>query len=103
MGGAAAAVAASVCCAGPAIGPLLISLLGIGPAVAVASLRPYTGVLLACSGLLIAGAFWMNARQKSCGIDRRAIALRSVSRALSWVSAVAWFGAVVAAIYSRAH
>jgi hypothetical protein len=99
MGGAATAAAVSACCAGPALGPLVVALFGASGAVTLELLRPYTAVLLAFSGLAIGVAFWLNARgARQCAIDRRSTVLRAISRTLVWGSVLVWLGAVVAVL-----
>ena len=101
IGGAATAAAVLACCAGPTLGPLVIALLGVGPAVGLEGLRPYAFLILIGSGIFIGLAFWLNARQKSCGLDRYTKIVRVASRALTWISATVWVGAITAVVWAR--
>lgn len=55
IGAAAAAVAASLCCLGPAV----VALLGTGGAIAVARLEPWRPYLLGFGALVLAVAFYL--------------------------------------------
>jgi hypothetical protein len=102
MGGAATAAAVSACCAGPALGPLVIALLGAGGAVALEGLRPYMVPLLVVSGLSIGVSFWLNARSvRACSPQRSSALVHFSSRLLTWASAVVWLGAVAAVLWAR--
>lgn len=101
IGGAATAAAVSACCAGPAFGPILVSLLGAGGAVTLEGLRPYALPLLALSGVAIGASFWLAAHNKACAAGRRRSPLGAVSRGVLWVSALIWFGAVGAVVWAR--
>ena len=94
MGGASTVAAVSVCCVGPALGPLLLSVLGIGPVVALEGMRAYTIPMLAASSVLIGLSFWSSARQKNCS-GRLAAFFCAASRTMSWISAIVWLGAFV--------
>jgi hypothetical protein len=100
LGGAATAAAVSACCAGPALGPLVISFLGAGGAVALEGLRPYAVPLLVFSGFAIGVSFWLRMRGRACAANRRS-RLHDASRVLLWVSALVWLGAVAAAAWAR--
>jgi hypothetical protein len=102
MGGAATAAAVSACCAGPALGPLVVAIFGVGGAVGLEGLRPYTTPLLVASGLAIGASFWLNARStKRCTADRASMPVRVVRRALPWASVVVWLVAVVAVVWAH--
>jgi hypothetical protein len=102
MGGVATAAAVSACCAGPALGPLVIALLGAGGAVALEGLRPYMVPLLVVSGLAIGVSFWLNARSvPACSPQRSWALVRFSSRLLTWASAFVWLGAVAAVLWAR--
>jgi hypothetical protein len=102
MGAAATVAAVSACCAGPALGPLVVSLFGAGGAVALEGLRPYSAPLLVLSGLAIGASLWMNARNaKRCSSDRPSRVVRGISRTLSFVSSAVWLAAVAAVVWAR--
>jgi hypothetical protein len=97
MGVAATAAAVSACCAGPALGPLVVSILGAGGAVALEGLRPYSVLLLAFSGLAVGASFWLNARRaRSCTVRGAASIARVAARAVLCISAIVWLAAVAA-------
>ena len=102
MGGASSVVAVSICCAGPAIGPLLLSVLGIGPTVALEALHRYTIPMLAGSAVLIGLSFWSSARQKNCS-GRLPAFFCAASRAMSWISAIVWASAVLVYVVWGSH
>ncbi len=64
-GALAAAFAASACC----IGPLVLTLIGIGGAASALALEPYRPYLLILTGALLGGAFYVTYRRpaRSCG------------------------------------
>ena len=83
-GGTATAIAVAACCAGPAIGPLVVAMFGVGAAAALAGLRPYSIPLLALSGLVIAISLWRATRRaKACVPGVRAPGVM-VSRGILW-------------------
>lgn len=91
-GAALGAGAASMCC----VGPLAVSILGVGGAVAAAGLRPYRLYLLVGSFLLIGYGFWdVAGRRRACaegGCSDRGL---SLSRAIVWVAALLWMIALL--------
>jgi hypothetical protein len=93
-GGLSALVAgiAGLCC----VGPLGIALLGVGGAVAAASLKPYRLPLLAVSFVLLTAAFWRTYRPRivSTDVSCPIIAGRATRIGL-WVAAVVWGTALV--------
>lgn len=102
MGGAATAAAVSACCAGPALGPLVVTLFGASGAVALEGFRPYTILLLVASGLAIGVSFWLNARSaRRCSVERASMPFQAVMRRLPWVSAVVWLAAVIAVVWAK--
>ena len=62
MGAAGAATLASLCCVGPAV----VATLGVGGAVAVASLAPYRLYLLLGAAALLGVGFWFAYRPRKC-------------------------------------
>lgn len=102
IGSAATAAAVAACCSGPALGPLVVALLGAGGAVALEGLRPYTVPLLAVSAGAIGFSFWLSRRSAAaCSRPLRPSYLRIASTSLVWVSALVWIAAVVALLWSR--
>lgn len=99
IGSATAAAAVAACCSGPALGPLVVMLLGAGGAVALEGLRPYTVPLLAVSAAAIGLSFWLS-RRGAAGCTRRS-PLRIASTSLVWVSTVVWIAAVGALLWAR--
>src|SRR5262245_16839087 len=61
-GAALVATAATACCSGPVIAPLVVGVFGAGGAAWAAGLRPYGSWLLAASALLLAYGFWSTRR-----------------------------------------
>lgn len=102
MGGAATAAAVSACCAGPALGPLVIALLGASGTVALEGLRPYVVPLLVVSGVAIGASFWLNVRgARACTVQRGSPLVRFSSRLLTLASGLVWLGAVAAILWAR--
>lgn len=99
IGSAAAAAAVAACCSGPALGPLVVMLLGAGGAVALEGLRPYTLPLLAVSAAAIGFSFWLN-RRSAARCTRRS-PLRIAFTSLVWVSVLVWIAAVGALLWAR--
>ena len=88
-GAALVSVVASACCVGPVIGPLVVTVLGAGGAAWAASLKPYSGWLLAFAGVMLAAGFYGSYRgRRSCsGPPRRRDQL---VRGVLWLSAALW-------------
>ncbi|MGB6985940.1 MAG: hypothetical protein WBD74_08235 [Candidatus Aquilonibacter sp.] len=102
MGSATTAAIASACCAGPALGPLVVSVFGAGGAVALEGFRPYAIPLLILSGLAIVASFWMSARgAKRCSTTGPSKVARAVSLVVLGISSAAWIAAVAAVLWSR--
>lgn len=100
IGSAATATAVAACCSGPALGPLVVAILGVGGAVALEGLRPYAVPLLVVSALAIGVSFWLSVRgARRCTPRRSPIGL--VSRSLVWLSALVWVGALTALLWAR--
>lgn len=99
LGGAATVAAVSACCAGPAIGPLVVGLLGASGAVRLEMLRPYSLLLLMASGAVIALSLWLGARNRPCTTGPRR-ALTRVSRAIGWLAAAGWLSAAGAVAWA---
>lgn len=94
IGGALAAAAASLCCVGPVIAPLIIAVLGAGGAAWAASLQPYSPYLLLGSALLVGYAFWSIYRRKdACDVDEvRSDGRRRGARVVVWIT---WLAAAI--------
>jgi hypothetical protein len=89
-GAAFVSVVASACCVGPVMGPLLVTILGAGGAAWAASLKPFSGWLLAFAGVMLALGFYGSYRsRRSCsgGPPRRRDQL---VRGVLWLSAALW-------------
>ena len=94
VGAAATATAASLCCVGPAV----VSIVGVGGAVAAAALKPYRAFLILGSLALLAVAFWLTYRPGTAvASDTVACPRRAgrVSRSVVWIAAVLWLVAVL--------
>ncbi len=82
------AVAASACC----LGPLVLTVLGIGGAASVMALEPYRPHMLALTTILLGSAFYMTYRRPArdcapgeiCEMPRA----RRAGRVLLWVTTV---------------
>lgn len=99
-GGTVTAAAAAICCAGPAIGPLIVGILGAGGAAALAGLRPYSIALLALSGLVIGYSLWRATRVASAcapGARPRSVA---VARAILWAAFAVWVASAATVVYT---
>lgn len=102
MGSAATAAAVSACCAGPALGPVIVALFGASGAVVLEGLRPYTLLLLILSGMAIGLSFLLSMRRpKRCSVQRSSSLLRNAARTFLWVSGMVWLGAVVLVVWAR--
>lgn len=101
-GAAVGAGIASVCCAGPAIAPLLLPLLGASGLIALADLRLYAPVLLLLSAVVLAWSFRQSYRKAACaaGGMEPAIPLGiRVARAICWAAASLWVLSSAYALY----
>ena len=59
LGGSVASLVVGVCCVSPVIAPLVVGILGASGAAWAAGWKPYAGVLLLASGVLLAVSFWL--------------------------------------------
>ncbi len=99
-GGSVTAAAAAVCCAGPAIGPLMVAMLGVGGAAAIAGLRPYSFALLALSGIVIGFSLWRSTRAaKACVPDNPPTSF-TISRVILWIAMAVWLAAAAMIAYT---
>ena len=95
-GGALVATAATACCAGPVLAPLIVGILGASGAAWAAGLKPYSIWFLAGAAAMLAFGFWSVYRARAtCAV---APAHRSGGqtfvRLLLWISAALWVAAV---------
>ena len=96
IGAALTAAVASACCAGPALAPLLLSVVGAGALADVAGLRPYAPFLFALSAGMLAFGFRQAYRKPACAASR-------VTRGVAWFGAVLWFASLFYALYGFLH
>ena len=94
VGAALTAAAASLCCVGPAV----VAVVGVGGAVAAASLKPYRPLLILLSMALLGLGFWLTYRPRaadgSSGVTCPTRAGR-LSRRIVWIAAAFWLAAVL--------
>ena len=99
FGAAAVTVVALSCCVSPVLAPMLVAVLGAGGVVWAANLKPYSGLILAAAGVLLAGGFWSVYRPRpTCEADSisgRTRVLPFVAKAMLWASAVTWCAALM--------
>jgi hypothetical protein len=88
LGGATLATAVSACCV-PVLAPLVVSLLGVGGAVWIAGLQPWSGwILLGAGGVLgwgFAAVYRRSGATASCPARRQWL-----PRAVLWAAAALW-------------
>lgn len=97
MGAGAALLAtlASACCL-PVIAPLLVAVAGVGGAVWVAGLKPYSPYLLGGSLAILAYAFWAIYRPaRDCADDACRTPRSRGPRVALWTAALLWTVALV--------
>jgi mercuric ion transport protein len=101
-GAALTAGVASACCVGPAVAPILVTILGAGGLAAVSGVRPYTPWLLLASGAMLGFSFWQTYRRPACAVEGSAITppfgLR-VARFITWAAALLWLASAIYALY----
>jgi mercuric ion transport protein len=94
LGAALTATAATLCCVGPAV----VAVVGVGGAVAAASLKPYRPLLILVSVALLGLGFWLTYRPRaadgSAGVACPTRAGR-LSRRIVWIAAAFWLAAVL--------
>ena len=101
-GAALTAGVASACCVGPAMAPILVTILGASGLAAVSGLRPYTPWLLLASGAMLGFSFWQTHRRPACVAEGRAITLPfsfRVARFITWAAALLWLASAIYALY----
>lgn len=99
FGAAAVTVVALSCCVSPVLAPMLVAVLGASGVVWAANLKPYSGLILAAGGVLLASGFWTVYRPRptceagpSSGRNR---VLPFVAKAMLWAAAVTWCAALM--------
>jgi hypothetical protein len=96
-GGALVAAAATACCAGPILAPLVVAVLGAGGSAWAAGLKPYSPWLLAASAVMLGFGFWSAYLPRpSCelsGAPTSRWADRAV-RSILWLSALLWVASI---------
>ncbi|MEO8502524.1 MAG: hypothetical protein ABI609_01375 [Acidobacteriota bacterium] len=95
-GGAFVATAATACCAGPILAPLIVGALGASGAAWAAGLKPYSAWLLAGSAGALLFGFWSTYRKPAdCEASGNGPARRTqkIVRAVLWGAAILWVGA----------
>ena len=101
-GAALVATAATACCAGPVVAPLIVAVLGASGAAWAAGLKPYSPWLLGGSFVLLAYGFW-SVYQVPKGCDVRAGGGRrwggAAVRTVLWLAAMLWLAAVAANLF----
>lgn len=92
LGGALAAGFAALCC----VGPSTVALLGVGGALAAASLEPYRPYLLLGSLAMILYGFWRVYSTNARGPEGAACPTRAgrIARNVLWVAAIVWVIAI---------
>jgi hypothetical protein len=95
-GGLASSLAAgfaALCC----VGPSTVALLGVGGALAAASLAPYRLLLLLVSFALIGYGLWRAYRPTIANAEGRACPVRAgrLARGVLWISVAVWFAAAL--------
>jgi hypothetical protein len=101
-GAALAAGVASACCVGPAVAPVLLSVLGATGLVTVAGWRPFTPWLLLGSALMLASSFRQGYRRRACAPGGAPspipLAVR-IARIVTWAAAFLWLISAAYAAY----
>jgi len=107
-GSALGATAASACCLGPAISPLLVSLLGASGAAWAASLKPYSLYLLGGALLFLLYGFWSAYRRPAaCALGEAPASPQRGAvppiwlRIMLWCSAALWVAALTINLVAR--
>jgi hypothetical protein len=105
VGAAGVAVIAATCCVSPVLAPLIVGLLGASGAAWAAGTRPYRGVILSMTFVLLAMGFWATyRRQRECAVDSastRPKLLPALAKIVLWAGAVCWVVAVVLVLVLR--
>lgn len=93
LAGSVAAAFAALCC----VGPSTVALLGVGGALAAATLGPYRVLLLIVSLALIGFGFWRAYVPRVGGQEGAACPVRAgrIARGVLWLSAATWLVAAL--------
>ena len=101
-GAAMTAGFASACCVGPAVAPILMTVLGSSGLIAISYLRPYTPWMLAASALMLAFSFRQSYRRTACEPDGAVAPIPRgvrIARVITWIAAIAWVASAAYAVY----
>lgn len=94
IGAATVTAVALSCCVSPVMAPMIVAVLGASGTVWAASLKPYSGWILAGAGILLAGGFWTVYRPREVcevgALTTSARVLPRVAKVMLWISAVMW-------------
>ncbi len=96
------ATVATACCAGPALAPIFLSVLGASGLAAVSGLRPYSPWLFLLSAAMLAFSFRQVLRKPTCAVDGSIVPVTrsmQIVRATLFVAATVWVVSVAYAIY----
>jgi hypothetical protein len=104
VGAAPTATAASVCCTGAVVAPLIVTLLGASGAAVAAGLKPYSPYLFAASLTILAFAFLIRYRkERQCTIGSGPVRppwCKRVVRGVLWFSGLRWLASLIFTIVS---
>jgi hypothetical protein len=94
--GALVATAATSCCAGPVLAPLVVGILGASGAAWAAGLEPYSLWILVAAAAMLGFGFWSVYRVRATceAVESRRTLGQEIVRLLLWVSAALWITAV---------
>lgn len=96
-GAAIGAAAAAACCVTPALSPVIVAVLGVGGAVALAGLKPYTPYLMGGSLLVLGYGFWVVYRRPAaCAVEGTPPRARRWMRLVLWGAAAIWVASALA-------
>lgn len=102
-GGAFVATAATACCSGPLLAPLIVGVLGASGAAWAAGLKPYSPWLLAGSAGMLGLGFWSSYRAApSCEVvpSKQGQRTATIVRGVLWISALLWIAAAAVNIFT---
>jgi hypothetical protein len=97
------ATVASACCAGPALAPIFVSVLGASGLAAVSGLRPYSPWLFLLSGAMLAFGFRQVLGKPACAADGAPLPVSrgmKIARTTLWIAAALWLVSVSYTIYA---
>lgn len=101
-GAAVLAGISSACCVGPALAPLLLTVLGTSGLIALSWVRPYAPWMLLGAAAMLALSFRQSYRRQACTLastpSRPPTGIR-VARAVSWIAALLWLASAAYAVY----